>query len=56
MIPTLITLLVLALVLWVIFYVVGLFAPGIPQRIVGIILALVWLLACLRKLNVGLDL
>lgn len=52
MITTLISLLIAALVLYVIFYLVGLFIKGQPLKIIGIILGLVFLLYALRALNI----
>ncbi len=51
MITTLITLLVVALVLWIIYFVVGKFVDGTPLQIIGIILALVFLLYALKAFN-----
>lgn len=48
MITTLITLLIAGLVLYVIYYVVGMFIKGQPLKIIGIILGLVFLLYALR--------
>jgi hypothetical protein len=55
MITSLIYLLVAALVLYVIFYVVGLFIQGIPLKIIGAILALIFLLYALRLFNFSLP-
>lgn len=52
MITTLITLLIAGLVLYVIFYIVGMFIKGQPLKIIGIILGLVFLLYALRAFNV----
>lgn len=52
MITSLITLLITGLVLYVIYYVVGMFIKGQPLNIVGIILGLVFLLAALRSFGV----
>jgi hypothetical protein len=52
MISTLITLLIAGLVLYVIYYVVGMFIKGQPLNIIGIILGLVFLLYALRSFNV----
>lgn len=51
MLESLITILVVALVLWVIFFVIGKFVQGTPLQIVGIILALVFLVYALRELD-----
>ena len=48
MIETLITLLIVALVLVLIYYVVGWFITGRPLQIIGIILGLCFLLYALR--------
>ena len=52
MITILISLLLLALVLYVIYYVIGMFAPGRIQQIVGIILALIFAVAALSKFGI----
>ena len=52
MITTLISLLVAGLVLYLIFYVTGMFLRGRALSIVGIILGLVFLLYALRAFNV----
>lgn len=51
MIETLITLLVVALVLVVVYYVVGMFITGKPLQIIGLILGLVFLLYVLKSFN-----
>ena len=51
MITTLITLLVLALVLYLVWYVVGMFVKGTPHQIIGVILALIFLVYCLQRLG-----
>jgi hypothetical protein len=55
MITILIYLLIAGLVLFIIYYLVGLFMPGTPQKIVGIILGLVLLLYALKLFNVVLP-
>ncbi len=52
MITTLITLLIAGLVLYVIFYIVGMFIKGQPLQIIGIILGLVFLLYALRAFHI----
>lgn len=52
MITTLISLLIAGLILYVIYYVVGMFIKGQPLKIIGIILGLVFLLYALRVLNI----
>ena len=52
MITTLITLLIAGLVLYVIFYIVGMFIKGQPLQIIGIILGLVFLLYALRVFHI----
>ena len=52
MITTLITLLITGLVLYVIYYIVGMFIKGQPLKIIGIILGLVFLLSALRAFHV----
>ena len=51
MIQTLIILLILALVLYIVWWVAGKFMQGTPLQIVGIILGLVWLLYALSSLG-----
>jgi hypothetical protein len=55
MITSLITLLIAALVLVVIYYLVGMFISGRPLQIIGFILGLVLLLYALRLFNVALP-
>lgn len=52
MISTLISLLIAGLVLYVIYYVVGLFIKGQPLNIIGIVLGLLFLLYAFRAFNV----
>lgn len=52
MITTLISLLITGLVLYVIFYIVGMFIKGQLLNIIGIILGLVFLLYALRAFHV----
>jgi hypothetical protein len=52
MITTLISLLVTGLVLYLIYYIVGMFIKGQPLKIIGIILGLVFLLYALRAFHV----
>ena len=52
MLTTLITLLIVALVLLLVFYIAGWFIQGKPLQIIGAILALIWLLYALRSLGV----
>jgi hypothetical protein len=57
MIQSLIILLILALVLYLIWFIVGKFITGTPHQIIGIILGLILLLYALRLfglLNLGL--
>lgn len=51
MIQILITLLIMALVLYLIWWVAGKFITGTPLQIIGIILGLVWLLYALGALG-----
>ena len=51
MIQTLITLLIMALVLYLIWWVAGKFITGTPLQIIGLILGLVWLLYALSALG-----
>lgn len=53
MITSLISLLIAGLVLYVIFYIVGMFIKGMPLQIIGIILGLVFLLYALRVFNIA---
>ena len=55
MIQTLIVLLVMALVLYLIWFVAGKFIQGTPLQIIGIILGLVWLLYALSALGIALG-
>lgn len=52
MIQTLIVLLVMALVLYLVWFIAGKFMQGTPLQIVGIILGLVWLLYALSSLGI----
>lgn len=52
MISALITLLIIALVLYLIWYVCGMFIKGQPHQIIGIILGLIFLLYALNTLGV----
>ena len=52
MITILISLLVAGLILYVIYYITGMFIKGQPLNIIGIILGLVFLLYALRSFNV----
>ncbi|MFZ0710302.1 MAG: hypothetical protein WAM53_09710 [Terrimicrobiaceae bacterium] len=52
MITTLISLLIAGLVLYVIYFVVGMFIKGQLLNIIGIILGLVFLLYALRMFNI----
>jgi hypothetical protein len=52
MITTLISLLIAGLVLYVIYYIVGMFIKGQPLQIIGIILGLVFLLYALRAFKI----
>jgi hypothetical protein len=51
MIATIITLLVLGLILYLVWYVVGLFIKGQPHQVIGIILGLIFLLYALYALG-----
>lgn len=55
MISSLITLLIIALLLLVIWYVVGMFITGKPLQLIGIILGLVLLLYALRLFHFALP-
>jgi hypothetical protein len=49
MIESLILLLVVGLILFLIYFVVGKFAPGTPHQIIGIVLAIIFLLIALKQ-------
>lgn len=51
MLATLISLLIAALVLYVIYYLVGMFIKGQPLRIIGILLGLLLLVYALRAFH-----
>jgi amino acid transporter len=51
MLQTLIILLIMALVLYLVFFVCGKFITGTPLQIIGIILGLIWLLYALNALG-----
>lgn len=55
MITTLIYLLIAALILYIIWYLVGLFISGTPHKIIGLILGLILLLYALRLLPLPLP-
>jgi uncharacterized membrane protein len=55
MLTSLISLLIVALVLWIIYFIVGKFIQGTPLQIVGIILGLILLLYGLRIFGVALP-
>jgi hypothetical protein len=50
-IAALITLLIIGLILYLIFFICGLFIQGRPQQIIGVILALIFLLYALQRLG-----
>jgi hypothetical protein len=52
MITSLISLLIAGLVLYLIYYIVGMFIKGQPLKIIGIILGLVFLLYALRAFHI----
>lgn len=52
MITTIISLLIAGLVLYIIYYVVGMFIKGRPLSIIGLVLGLIFLLYALRTLGV----
>ena len=52
MIHSLLSLLIAGLVLYLIFYITGMFIKGQPLKIIGIILGLVFLLHALRVFNI----
>lgn len=55
MLTSLLTLLIVALVLVLIYYVVGMFITGKPLQIIGIILGLVLLIYALRLFGVAIP-
>jgi hypothetical protein len=52
MISILVSLLITGLVLYLIFYIVGMFIKGQPLKIIGIILGLLFLLSALRSFRI----
>jgi len=56
MVTSLITLLILALVLWLIYFVVGKFISDTPLQIIGIILGLVFLVKALAAFGISTGL
>jgi len=52
MIATLLTLLIIALILYLVWYICGLFIKGQPHQIIGIILGLIFLLYALQMLGI----
>jgi hypothetical protein len=52
MIQILISLLIIGLVLWLIYFIIGKFVSGTPYQIIGIILALIFLLYALNALGI----
>ena len=51
MINTLLLLLIVGLILWLIWYIVGRFITGTPHAIVGAVLGLVFLIYALQRLG-----
>jgi hypothetical protein len=51
MLQILLVLLIMALVLYLIFFVAGKFITGTPLQIIGIILGLIWLIYALNALG-----
>lgn len=51
MLQTLLVLLIMALVLYLIFFVAGKFITGTPLQIIGIILGLIWIIYALNALG-----
>ena len=51
MLQTLLILLIMALVLYLIFFVAGKFITGTPLQIIGIILGLIWIIYALNALG-----
>lgn len=51
MIASLLLLVIVGLILYLIYYVLGLFIPGRPHQIIGVILALIFLLYCIQALG-----
>jgi len=52
MIATLISLLIIALVLYLVWFICGMFIKGQPHQIIGVILGLIFLLYALQMLGV----
>ena len=55
MLTTLIYILIVFLVLWVIYFLVGKFVSGTVHQVIGIILVLIFLLYVLKAFNVALP-
>lgn len=51
MVSSLVTLLIVALVLYIIWYLVGLFVKGVPHQVIGLILGIIFLLYALKALK-----
>ncbi len=51
MISTLLTLLIIGLILWVIYFIVGKFIGGTPHQIIGAVLAIIFLVYALQRLG-----
>lgn len=51
MLSVIVTLLILALVLYLVFWVSGMFLGGRPQQIVGVICFIIWVFVALQKLG-----
>lgn len=52
MIESLIIVLIAALVIYLVYWFVGKLVTGVPYQIIGIVLALVFLLFCLRQFGI----
>lgn len=55
MLTALITLLIVALVMFLVWWIIGKFITGTPHQIIGIILGLILLLYALRLFNVAIP-
>ena len=52
MLSTLLAICLVAALLYLIFYIFGRFAPGLPHRIAGIVLAIIFALYSLNRLGI----
>lgn len=50
-VSTIIAILLAALILWVVYYLVGLFVSGKPHQVIGLVLAVIFLIFALGRLG-----